>query len=252
MYTLDDIKNWIFIDIETVSEAPDLPTLEKTNPAKAAMWRHRCEYLRRRYTECVSLNDDQLYLLKAGLHAEFAKVVCICLGIYQGDGKAQVIGFAGDDEAKVIRDAFSIVTKFKATVYNRSRTASAMVAGHNIKRFDVPFLNKRACINGIDLPDLLLVHNKKPWEMPFVDTAEIWSFGAWQESFTPLELLTNVLGLESSKNELHGSDVQSQYYNEHDIFGIKKYCQNDVLATMNVILNLSRLPIVLFADATRV
>ncbi len=251
MYTLDDIKNWLFVDIETVSEAIDFQTLQASNPAKAALWSHRCEYLRRRYAECEKLSDAELYTLKAGLHPEFAKIVCVCLGIYQGDGKAQVVGFANDDEKQLLISTLNMISGFKKTVYNKSRTATAYLAGHNIKRFDVPVLCKRSLINKLDLPEMLQVHNKKPWEMAFVDTAEVWSFGTWQESFTSLDLLANVLGLESSKTDMHGDAVQNAYWVNKDLAGIKKYCQNDVAATMNVILDWSRLPLVSYDTIQR-
>jgi hypothetical protein len=249
MYTLDDIKSWLFIDIETVSEAVTLDALRSVNGAKASLWSKRCEYLRRRYVECEKLDDAELYQLKAGLHAEFAKIVCVCVGIYQGDGKAQVVGFADDDEKKVMSQSLSTISRFKDNLLNARRTASPRLAGHNIKRFDVPVMCKRALANKMELPELLQVHNKKPWEMPFLDTAEIWSFGTWQESFTSLDLLANVLGLESSKTDMHGDQVQGIYWNAHPdraaaLAEIKKYCQNDVAVTMNVVLEWSGLPVV--------
>lgn len=251
MYTLDNIKNWLFVDIETVSEAPDLPALANINNAKAVLWSHRCEYLRRRYAECEKMTDDELYILKAGLHPEFAKVICVCLGVYQGDGRGQVVGIANDDEKTVLTGALNIIAGFKQTVYNKSRTATAYLAGHNIKRFDVPVICKRSLIYKLELPDLLQVHNKKPWEMTFVDTAEVWSFGTWQESFASLDLLANVLGFESPKTDMHGDEVQKAYWVDKDLAGIKKYCQNDVVAAMNVILDWSQLPLVSYDTIQR-
>lgn len=251
MYTISDVKNWLFIDIETVSEAPDLPALAAANPAKAALWSRRCEYLRRRFVECEKMTDEELYKLKAGLHPEFAKIVCICVGVYQGDGKAQVVGYADDDEKSVLRMALNTINSFKVSLYNQNKTATAYLAGHNIKRFDVPVICKRALIHKMSLPEMLQVHNKKPWEMTFIDTAEVWSFGTWQESFTSLELLANVLGLETSKGELSGEGVQQAYWVDRDLAKIKEYCQNDVAVTMNIVLDWSSLPIVPLASVQR-
>jgi 3'-5' exonuclease len=262
MYVLDDIMNWLFIDIETVSEERSLETLKEKNPAKAELWKKRCEYLRRRYVECEEMDDAQLYNEKAALHAEFCKIVCICLGVYNGNGAAQVVGVAkANDERLTIEAAFAIINKMKNAVYNKSRTATMWLAGHNIKRFDVPVLCKRALMHKLTLPDILMVHNKKPWEMGFIDTAEVWSFGTWQESFTSLELLTNVLGIPSPKADMHGSDVQEVYWNsgrwsvspppEDSLKMITHYCQDDVIATMNVVLDWSSLPLVDFEKAVR-
>ena len=252
MFILEDIKNWLFFDIETVSRCRTLEVLESTDPTNAKLWRHRCEYLRRRYIECEKMTDDELYIEKAGLHPEFSKIVCISMGIYKGGGQAQIVGYASDDEKEVVSKALGIIDQFKKTVYNKSRTAVAYLAGHNIKRFDVPVLCKRALINKLELPDMLQIHGKKPWEMIFMDTAEVWSFGAWQESFASLDLLANVLGLESSKGDMAGNMVQSAYWNDNDLAKIKEYCQNDVIVTMNVVLSLSGLEPVTFANATRV
>ena len=251
MYTLSEIQNWLFVDVETVSEARTLADLTAANPGKGRLWQHRCEYLRRRYAECANMTDTELYVEKAGLHPEFAKIMCVCLGIYKGDGAAQVIGYAGDDEKELLGRALSTIGKFKSNVYDRSKTASAMLCGHNIKRFDVPFLCKRALSHKLELPELLQVQGKKPWEMSFVDTAEVWSFGAWQESFASLELMANVLGLQSPKEDFHGDMVQRKYWEEGATEQIKHYCQNDVIATMNIVLDWSGLPVVPFETAIR-
>ena len=252
MFTLDDIKNWLFIDIETASEFSSLDNLRAGNPMKAKLWSQRCDYLRKRYSECYNLTEEELYAQRAPLHPEFARIVCVCVGIYQGDGKAQVVGFSGVDEKSILTQSLELIRKFCISVTNKSHTAQPSICGHNIKRFDVPLLCKRALINKLELPELLQVHNKKPWEMPFVDTAEIWSFGTWQESFASLELLTNVLDLQSPKEDLDGSMVQNKFWIEHGVDEIKKYCQNDVLAVMNVILDLSSLEVVPFDNVTRV
>ena len=252
MYTLDSIKNWLFIDIETVSEAKDLLELYDKNPTKAKLWRKRCEYLRRRYIECEKMTDEELYVSKAALHPEFAKVVCVCLGIYLGDGKAQVVGYADDDEKVVLEKTFTLIEKFKKSIMAKSSASTPQISGHNIKRFDIPVLCKRGLINKLELPDLLKVHNKKPWEMPFIDTAEVWSFGTWQESFTSLDLIANVLGLESSKGDMQGDQVQNEYWNNLNLAGIKKYCQDDVAVTMNVVLEWSNLPVVSLDTIVRV
>lgn len=249
MYSIDNIKNWLFVDVETASEYSSLHSLQTANNKKAELWRKRCEYLRVRYPETKDMSDDDLYIERAPLHPEFAKVGCVCLGIYTGDANvsgAQVVGYAGHDEADVLAKTAKLIRGFYDKVSSREiRRSTPMIAGHNIKRFDVPVLCKRMLINGIKLPELLTVHDKKPWEMPFVDTAEMWSFGTWQESFASLDLLANVLCLESSKDSIDSSAVNGRYW-DGKTDEIKTYCQNDVVVTMNVILKVSNLPIVPF------
>ena len=248
LYTFSEIKNWLFFDIETASEYPSFDILKEKNPAKAKLWSHRCEYLRRRYMENEILTDDQLYQLKAGLHAEFASPVCVAFGIVTyadaaAPAAAQILSYknAGGDagETALLASFMKLVGDFEASLDNKGRLKQARMCGHNIKRFDVPFLNKRAMMRNVALPDLMLVHNKKPWDMPFVDTSEIWSFGAWQESFASLDLLANTLGVPSSKVDTDGSQVQAQYWERGDLDGIDGYCRLDVAATINVVLRLS-------------
>ena len=79
--------------------------------------------------------------------------------------------------------------------------------------------------------------------MPFIDTSEVWSFGAWQEGFTSLDLLATSIGLDSPKEEIQGSEVNS-YFWKGEIEKITKYCERDVMTTTNILLKLSGLSIV--------
>lgn len=99
-------------------------------------------------------------------------------------------------------------------------------------------------MSGAQLPKGLQIQNLKPWEMPFVDTSELWSFGAWQESFASLELLATSLGLETPKDDIRGDEVGRVFWQDRDIARIAKYCEKDVMATAQIILKLSGLPVV--------
>ena len=115
--------------------------------------------------------------------------------------------------------------------------------GHNIKRFDIPFLCKRLILNGLEIPEQFKVYGKKPWELTFIDTAEVWSFGAWQESFTSLDILTTALGIPTPKSDIDGSQVGEVYWQDEDYKRIADYCEKDVAATINVLMQLSGLAI---------
>ena len=236
MYTITEIQKMVFFDIETITAYNGLFTLETENPAMAALWRKRCEYLRERFAENKEKTDDQLYLEKAALHAEFSKIVCISFGriTFQDGLPYLTIKSYSGEEAEILDGISKVFTKFSTYKFT----------GHNIKRFDVPFMCKRLLMNGIQLPIGLQIHNLKPWEMPFVDTSDIWSFGAWQESFTSLDLLATSLGLETSKSDISGKDVGKVFYMDGDVNRIATYCQADVLSVAQIILKLSGHPIV--------
>jgi hypothetical protein len=203
------------------------------------------------------MTDEQLYAEKAGLHPEFSRIVCAAFGIIKGDGLGQVVAQAGNDEKLILNKSMDMIGRFAATVYKKNKTAGARLCGHNIKRFDVPMLLKRSVIHGLEIPNILAIQEKKPWEMPFVDTAELWSFGAWQESFTSLDLISNVMGLESPKTDMHGDMVNGLFWNSgspayaDSIADIKRYCQNDVLTTMSMLLKWSHLTPIPLSTAER-
>jgi hypothetical protein len=92
-------------------------------------------------------------------------------------------------------------------------------------------------INGVALPAILNISGKKPWEINFIDTLELWKFGDYK-NYTSLKLLTAVFGIPTPKDDIDGSQVATVYYNEKNVNRIALYCQKDVLATAQVFLKL--------------
>ena len=78
---------------------------------------------------------------------------------------------------------------------------------------------------------------KKPWEVPHLDTLELWKFGDYKH-FTSLKLLTKVLGVPSPKDDIDGSEVAKVFYKDKDIDRIATYCEKDVIAVAQIILKL--------------
>lgn len=110
--------------------------------------------------------------------------------------------------------------------------------GHNIKEFDIPYICRRAIINGLNLPTSFHLHNKKPWEIQhIVDTMEMWKFGDYKH-FTSLDLLASCLQLPTSKSDISGKDVGRVYWEENDLIRISNYCMKDVILTARVFLKL--------------
>lgn len=109
--------------------------------------------------------------------------------------------------------------------------------GHNIKEFDIPFLCRRMVIQGMQLPECLKLHGKKPWEVPHLDTLELWRFGDYK-NYTSLSLLAEVLGIPSPKEDIDGSMVADVYWKQNDLKRISTYCLRDVYTTARVYLRL--------------
>ena len=239
MYTPSDIEKMVFFDLETVAGYSSLDILAEVNPKLAQLWSERCVYLRSRFPENSQMTDEELYLDKSGLNAEYNSIVCATFGrikFVDGTPEITIKSYSGTDELTVLNGIATVFDKFKTYKF----------VGHNIKRFDIPVIGKRLLINGITLPANLLLGNLKPWEIPYIDTSDIWSFGAWQEGFVSLDTLTACLGLPSPKSDIKGSDVTRVFYENpsENIGRITQYCERDVLACAQVILKLSNLPIV--------
>lgn len=225
MNTLKDTnpENLLFIDIETV---PQHESYSQLTPIQQELWERR-------------FSADAYHT--AGIYAEFGKIICISAGVIntrKDDGNTYFISksFASDDERQLLSD-------FGQTINNFFSSRSKTFCGHNIKEFDIPYIARRMLINGLPLPECLQVAGKKPWETQFIDTMELWRFGDYK-NYTPLCLLTEVLGLPTPKDDIDGSMVRDVYYNEHDLQRISTYCEKDVLATAQVLLRfMGRLPI---------
>ena len=236
MFNSSQIEKFLFFDIET---AGTVQTSSELSPRMNDLWNTRSEYLIKqlsdKYPDNANKSASDLFIEKAALQAEFGRIVCISFGKvkFNEDSEPiiQLVSYTGD-ESSILNSAFKLISGLSKN--------GVKLVGHNIKRFDIPFMCKRSFINRLELPEALKVWDKKPWEIPVVDTCDLWSFGAWQEGFTALDLLTAVLGIQSPKDEMKGSEVHRNFY-AGEILEIQKYCQKDVISLAQVILALSNL-----------
>jgi len=90
-------------------------------------------------------------------------------------------------------------------------------------------------INGINLPSILQIAGKKPWEIQHLDTMELWKFGDYKH-YTSIKLLCAIFNVPTPKDDIDGSMVSSVYWNDNDLKRIAKYCEKDVLATAQIFL----------------
>ncbi|MEO0469075.1 MAG: ribonuclease H-like domain-containing protein, partial [Bacteroidota bacterium] len=133
----------------------------------------------------------------------------------------------------VLEDFGKMLDKYTAAKPSRNLCA------HNGKEFDYPFLGRRYLIQGLKIPYVLQVQGKKPWEVSLLDSMELWKFGDYK-SYTSLDLLSAVLGIQTPKDDIDGSMVAGVYYQEKDHERIKVYCEKDVKTTAQVLLRMSR------------
>jgi hypothetical protein len=92
-------------------------------------------------------------------------------------------------------------------------------------------------IQGMDIPFKLNLFGKKPWEVPHLDTMELWKFGDYK-TFTSLKLMAHVLGIPSPKDDIDGSQIRDVFYEENDMARIITYCEKDTITVAQIILKL--------------
>jgi 3'-5' exonuclease len=226
---MEQLKNILFIDIETVSVQPSFDMLTEGLQKE---WERKAKFLK--HSTDPEANAASIFTDKSGIFSEFAKVVCIGFGSLHQHGdewKLRLKALTNDDEKVLLNEFCEVLTNF-TKFYPDLR-----FCGHNIKEFDIPFLCRRMIINGVGLPVCMQLGGKKPWEINHLDTLELWRFGDYKH-FTSLSLLAEVLGIPSPKDDINGSMVGDVYWNEHNLPRIAKYCQQDVLTAARVFLKL--------------
>lgn len=222
------LQNILFLDIETVPEVYKFNDLDETTKS---LFADKTAYQRKE-----DVSPEEFYK-RAGIWAEFGKIVCISVGyfVFKNDVRQfRTTSFFGD-EIKILQDFINLLQ-------NHFNSPQVVLCGHNIKEFDLPFIGRRMIIHGLEIPNKLNAMGKKPWEIPHLDTLELWKFGDYKH-FTSLKLLTHILGISSPKDDIDGSQVAEIFYTENDIDRIIIYCEKDVVAVAQVLLKLKRQPL---------
>ena len=218
-----NLEHILFLDIETVPESEHFNELDDE---KKELWDHKSKYQRK-----DEFTAEEFYE-RAGIWAEFGKIICISVGYFNFKGDIRTFrttSFHGE-ESKLLKEFKNLmITHFSSTKH--------LMCGHNAKEFDFPYIARRMIIHGIELPYKLNLFSKKPWEIPHLDTMELWKFGDYKH-FTSLKLLANILGIPSPKDDIDGSQVRQVYYEEKNLDRIITYCEKDVITTAQVFLRL--------------
>jgi DNA polymerase elongation subunit (family B) len=221
-----ELRDILFIDIETVASTNHYYSLDERFKT---LWARKAGYLRRGPED----TDEYLFETRAGIYAEFGKIICIVAGKFieneQGELTLRTKAYSGDNERELLLNFKSMVERLDPLM--------TKFCAHNGKEFDYPYLCRRMLINEISLPALFNLSGKKPWEVQHLDTLEMWKFGDVKH-YTSLDLLATVFNLPSSKEAMDGSLVNKVYYEENDLEKITKYCVSDVVLLAQLFLKL--------------
>ena len=226
------LSHILFLDIETVSLKA---RFEELTQREQLLFEKKTLYKKK---EGESPSE---FYKNAGIWAEFGKIICISTATVKGEELGSDIklkSFYGEDEWQVLMD-------FKIFLVANYNSNYHLLCAHNGKEFDFPYLARRMVINQITLPDILNLFGKKPWQIRHLDTMDLWKFGDYKH-YTSLDLLANVFGIESPKNDLKGSDINQTYYGSHDLARIVKYCEKDAITVLKVYIRLIGLKVETF------
>ncbi len=222
-----DIGKILFLDIETV---PQHWNWEDLDPVTARLFSDKTRWEQERTERSV----QQIYADRAGILAEFGKIICIGAAYISADregSRMRVTSFQGDDEQLLLQQFTDLLQQY----YN---TDEHWLCGHNIKEFDLPYIARRCIVQRVRLPRLLDNSGSKPWEVCHIDTMSLWCFGD-RKAFTSLSLLAHILGVPTPKDDISGADVARVYHVDRDLDRIAMYCRKDVIATAQVYLRLT-------------
>ncbi|MGB0895989.1 MAG: 3'-5' exonuclease [Flavobacteriaceae bacterium] len=223
----------LFLDIETV---PEHPNYNELNDELKELWSQKTQYQRQE-----SISAEAFYN-RAGIWAEFGKIICISVGyfvIQNAEHQFRITSFSGDE--------YQILLDFKSLLDRHFFKPQHLLCAHNGKEFDFPFIARRMVIHGIEIPNILNLFGKKPWEIQHLDTMELWKFGDYKH-YTSLKLLTSILGIPSPKDDIDGSQVAEVYYQNNDIKRIVNYCEKDTIAVAQIFLKYRREQLLLEED----
>ncbi|MEN8886426.1 MAG: 3'-5' exonuclease [Winogradskyella sp.] len=233
-----NLENILFLDIETV---PQQESWEQVSEELQLLYEQKTKYQRKDNFVAKEFYE------KAGIWAEFGKIICISVGFFSennGTKKLRVRSFYSDDEVEILQN-------FKTVLETYFSKPNHVLCAHNGKEFDFPFIARRMIVNNIPLPNKLNLFGKKPWEVPHLDTLELWKFGDYKH-YTSLKLLTTILGISSPKDDIDGSEVAKVYYKEKKLLRIVNYCEKDTIAVAQIVLRLNNMPLLLDKDIIRV
>src|SRR5690349_4619707 len=105
-----NFKDIMFIDIETVSEYEGFNNMPED-------WQELWHIKAQREIKNPETDTAETVYGRAGIYAEFGKIVCISCGCIQGAGenkKLVIKSFYGDDEVKILKDFMEMLNKWTA------------------------------------------------------------------------------------------------------------------------------------------
>jgi DNA polymerase elongation subunit (family B) len=229
-----ELPTLLFFDLETSSEYETFEELSEKNPRKSELWIKKHDKAKVKDPERWSKSYKETYEEMSPLNAEFGRIVCGSFSYFVNMSISGKMVWSGkmksfyDTKATDTSEVEEVLIPISNLLTNIERAGKSMrLCGHNIKKFDIPWLAKRMLMNDVPVPPQLQVWGKKPWEITHLDTGELWSMGNW-DGYVTLDLLSCSLGVPSPKTNMSGEYVGREFWQEKNYEKIKTYCEEDV------------------------
>lgn len=217
-------KNLFYFDIETVGQYRNLYEFEEADKRGYELFvkKHKRYWILQEATA----SPAAAYIRYAPTISTYGKIVCISFGYFhdKNDRGYTVNSIYGDDEELIIKEFAELLEKVSRK--------HMYLSGYNINSFDIPWVVHKMSKYGVDVPVIMRVYGKKPWEVPSVDLFDYWKLS--YRLFYSFDEVCYELGVKSPKDIIDGSEVHNVYWETKDLEMIKTYCEKDVFHSMEV------------------
>lgn len=217
-------KNLFYFDIETTGQYKDLESFKENDERGYNLFKNK--YDNNPWMQERSKSIDDAYLEYSPIFSPFGKIVCVSFG-YHHDKNPQ-----GFTISSVFNDNEKEIIIYLQDLFNKVSKKHLILSGYRIKSFDIPWVVHKFNKYGLEIPKILDVYGKKPWEISAFDLADEWK--QQFKYYVSFDEVAYELDVKSPKDDISGKDVHKTYWEDNDLNRIKTYCEKDVETCMRV------------------
>ena len=217
MFSKEKLKKFLFFDIETCGQYPNLQDLvDNTSPVAEDIFKKKSERLNNGKSWTGDPHKD--FPNNVALFPEFGRIACLSYGVWK-DGEMTIASICEKDEVEMLKKI--------ANLFHKAGNGGMIPTGWNIKNFDVSWIVRRLLMNGIQVPECLSSYEKKPWEMNIFDMKDWWKSGSSLD--VTFEEACFGMGIPTPKDDIDGSQVHETFW-KGETDRVSRYCEKDVKA----------------------
>lgn len=214
----------VFIDIETIPDQSEGALQEFIDNVKAPASYKKQESIDKWLSENKEAAGKDAWL-KTSFDGARGEIVSIAFAVNDSETVVFSRGLHGKSEADLL---MRFNNELCESLDLRGHIQSPYFIGHNLKKFDLPFLFKRMVINGVKPDFKLKAHGRHGADM--YDTMEAW---AGFNGSISMDSLAKALGVQSKTEGMDGSKVWPEIEaGNHE--KVAEYNMQDVEVTRNI------------------